>query len=41
MYNSFKVFFENFLDFIQKKKNTVILEILKILEKSNGRFTVK
>ena len=32
---------ENFLEFLKKKKNTVILKILKISEKSNGRFTVK
>ena len=40
-YDSFKFFFENFLEFLKKKKNTVILKILKILEKSNGRFIVK
>ena len=34
-------FFENFPEFLKKKKNTVILKILKIPEKSNGRFTVK
>ena len=34
-------FFENFLEFLKKKKNTVILKILKISEKSDGRFTVK
>ena len=34
-------FFENFVEFSSKKKNTVILKILRILEKSNGRFTAK
>ena len=33
--------FESFLEFLKKKKNTVILKILKISEKSNGRFTVQ
>ena len=32
-------FFENFLEFLNKKKNTVNLKILKISEKSNGRFS--
>ena len=40
-YDSLKFFFENFLEFLTKKKNTVIPKILKISEKSNGRFTVK
>ena len=34
-------FFENFLEFLKKKKNTVIVKILKISAKSNERFTVK
>ena len=34
-------FFENFLEFLKKKNNPVILETLKISQKSNGRFTVK
>ena len=34
-------FFQNFLEFFKKKKHTVILKILKISEKSNGRFTAK
>ena len=33
--------FRNLLEFLEKKENTVILKILKISEKSNGRFTVK
>ena len=36
-----KFFFENFLEFLKKKKSTIILKILKISVKSNGRFTVK
>ena len=34
-------FFENSLEFLKKKKNTVILKILKISEMFNGRFIVK
>ena len=33
--------FTKFSLILKKKKNTVILKILKIAEKSNGRFTVK
>ena len=40
-YDSFKFFSKNFLEFLKKKQNTVILKILKISEKSNGRFIVK
>ena len=34
-------FFQKFSRILKKKKNTVILKILKISEKSNDRFTVK
>ena len=34
-------FFENFLELLKKKKNTVLLKVLKISEKYNGRFTLK
>ena len=40
-YDSLKFFLENFLEFLIKKKNTVIWKILKISEEPNGRFTVK
>ena len=32
---------ENLFEFLSKKKNTLIPKILKILDNSNGRFTVK
>ena len=35
------IVFENFLEFLKKRKTTVILKILKISEKSNGKSTVK
>ena len=34
-------FFKNFLELFKKKEKNVILKILKISEKSKGRFTVK
>ena len=34
-------FFKNFLEFLKKKKNSVILKILKISEKTNGGCTFK
>ena len=34
-------FFPKFSSILKEKKNTVILKILKISERSNGRFTVK
>ena len=40
-YNSFKHFSNFFLNSQKKKKNAVFLKILKISEKSNGRFTLK
>ena len=39
-YDCFK-FFSNIFPNFKKKKSTVILKILMISEKSNGRFTVK
>ena len=38
--DSFKFFFENFLEFLKKKKDIVTLKIMKTSEKSNDRFTV-
>ena len=35
------IVFENFLEFLKKKTNSVILRILKISEKFICRFTVK
>ena len=40
-YDSFKFFSNFFLELLKKKKTIVILKILKISLKSNGRFTVK
>ena len=34
-------FCQNFIEFFKQKKNSIILKILKISEKSKGRFTVK
>ena len=39
-HDSLESFFEKFLEFLQKKKNTVNLKKLKISGKSNGRFRV-